>query len=122
MGQTMGLDASERVIIRQFQAQTIPAFNTAVTVPANVLLRHVWGACNTFSTLTDLALIQCEVETGVGTGVYDLVQEVAERAGGAGVEHSYGFTVPGGRRYRFQKGGLAGTTETISLYNYVDLK
>ena len=98
-----------------------PATTVLVTVPLDVRVRHVYGDV----TLTPAAGLPAswliEVETGIGTGIYNPIQNpTAPATGLAGQVQNYSFDCAGGRRYRFTKSGNAGTTETISHYSYTD--
>lgn len=105
-------------------AATPPAVSIPVAVPAagGVSSRRVFGDATIVPGADDPAVVNWQVETGVGTDVYTTV--VACRLGiglVAGSRLPYCFDVPAGRRYRWTAGG--GTTvgaETISTYSYLD--
>jgi hypothetical protein len=97
-----------------------PAFGTLVPVPAGVAARHVFGTIRIASTVANAASIQ--VDLGPVAGPYTAVQRVAMPIVLVGViDFPYSFIARAGQEYRFVAGGLAGVTETIQAYSFVDL-
>lgn len=95
--------------------------NTPESLAQNVPQRTVFGVITLAATVANAASINWQVETGYLTGVYTTVLSFTQAVNDTTARtYSYSFVVPGGRRYRFTRGGLAGTTETVTLYNYVD--
>ncbi len=101
--------------VNEFLTPTIPADNTDVIVPLDVLIRHVYGAFRLNATATTLAKI--------GIRINDVEYNVAQQGAGDTVQkiYPYSFTVRPGQAYRFLKGGGALTTEVISFYTYTDV-
>lgn len=102
-------------------AQAAPASAALVTVNAGLASRRVFGIFTMAATAGNQASILIEVETGIGTGAYTAIGTFVQVATDT-LARTYGYTfeVPGGRRYRMTKGGLAGVTETFTTYNFAD--
>lgn len=103
------------------QGAAAPATTVVQSLPQGVSRRTVYGSMSLIAGAAADALWTIEVETGVGTGVYSIVQVPTVPAATAGTwQVAYSFQVAGGRRYRFTAGGGVGVTETISRYNFTD--
>lgn len=92
------------------------------TTPAGgTKYRLIYGTVQLIASGVSEAKWTIEVETGVATSAYDIVQ-VPRVAPGDTVEKdlSFSFAVLTGRRYRFTRGGAGGTTENITRYSYMD--
>lgn len=102
---------------------TAPASAATETAASNILIRFWWGSFNLTATVSNAAMVAFAVETGVGTGVYSTVAN--QQVGGgitSAVKMQFGaIPVPAGYRYKWTKGGLAGTTETSDVWNYTDI-
>lgn len=96
-----------------------PAIDDATTtLAAEVFGRWVFGSFNINPTAVNAARIDCKVETAV-PGVYAIVQECGVGALALVVQQeTFGFFVPTGRRYKFARLALAGTTETFNRYSF----
>lgn len=86
----------------------------AVTVPATVTTRRVYGTAGSWGVL-GLPEFQCFVETGVGTGVFH--KEVYIAGGINSMHIPFSFCVPGGRRYYFDR---QDSSLGLHTYNYED--
>ena len=104
-------------------AATAPASGTTETAASNMLIRYWWGSFNLTATVGNSASIALAHETGVGTGVYTTVANMQVGAGiTSAVKMQFGsIPIPPGYRYKWTKGGLAGTTETNDVWNYTDV-
>lgn len=103
------------------QAAAAPAQDAEVTVPASNKARLVYGTANISGNVTEGSQIQWQVETGVGTGVFEAGEtcRVAEATGT--FKLGFSFLVEGGRKYKWVHGGLTGDANSVENYNYVDI-
>lgn len=122
-----GLDGAGRLPAAQHPITTytpldaVPAFGSPVTVPSNLASgRDVFGTMDLASTVGVGALITCEVETGVASGVYhQVVEGRLTNVGGARRNRvPYAFFVPPGRRYKFVAGAGIGVTEAVLTHSW----
>lgn len=60
---------------------TPPAFNTPATVPSTILQRQVYGSFAIAPSVLASAMVGIQVETGVGTGVYQTITDSFAAAG-----------------------------------------
>lgn len=104
-------------------AGSAPAIDGAtLTTAGGALGRIVVCSFNLVATVANAANITVAIETGVGTGSYTSVPLVQAGIGLLGILIANAvFAVPTGRRYKFSKGALAGTTETFSTYSTIDI-
>jgi hypothetical protein len=103
------------------QNVAVPLSGNPVTVPVNVRTRLVYGDVTLDAAALVPAFWTIEVETGIGTGLYDIVLvPTAPAASPTGKVDPFCFSVNGGRKYRFTAGGGLGVTETISHYSYTE--
>ena len=94
-----------------------PAFDALVSPHTDVNVRLVYGTVELLATVSVNAYVGAEVETGIGTNVYERVVEEFNALGALQtVRRSFNFAVEGGRRYRFVKGGGVGVTEAVLHY------
>lgn len=98
-----------------------PASGVTETATSGILGRAVFGSINLTATATNAATAAIAVETGVGTGVYTTIMNITVGSGlTTGFKKAFCTWVPPGFRYKWTKGGLAGTTETIDIWNFID--
>lgn len=100
---------------------TPPASGTTETATSGKQGRAVFGTVNLTAGAVNAADIILQIETGVGTGVYVTVQQAHVNGGlTTPVKVAFCFWCPPGFRYKWVAGGLAGVTESIAYWNYVD--
>lgn len=106
------------------QNVSAPAFDALTLVHADTNVRMVYGYVKLLAAVGVNAFIRAEVETGPGTDTYDVVFDEFNALGLLQeTRRSFCFSVEGGRRYRFVKGGGVGVTEvlgTAGTYSYTD--
>jgi hypothetical protein len=94
-----------------------PAIDGTLTTAGGNVGRHVYGTIDITTSLTVIARVDCSVETGIGTGVYEVVQSVGVGLLIAGTTPcAFHFFVPTGRRYKFAKVGSG--TAAFNPYNF----
>jgi hypothetical protein len=88
---------------------------------SNSIGRTVFGTITLAATAGNMAQVTVSIETGLGTGVFSTVLSMTQVATDTvAKKYNFSFPVPAGFSYRFNKGSLAGVTETISLYSYIE--
>ena len=103
-------------------ATTAPLTNGTLVLAGGAIGRWVFGTVTLTSTLTNPASLLVEVETGPGSNSYVQVQKpLVGNLAAANHGLSFCFFVPTGRRFRFTKGGLAGVTETVQSYSFMEM-
>lgn len=102
-------------------AESFPGFDVEVTVPSDVKCRIVYGSFQVTPTVTNRADVRAAHEE-TPAGGFTEVQELGRPASGGDIVVPFSFPVPGGCKYKFTKGGLAGVTEQVPKYNFNDLR
>lgn len=98
-----------------------PASGVTETATTGILGRAVFGSASLTATVTNAASSAYAVETGVGTGVYTTVMNNAVGAGiTSNIKIAFCLWCPPGFRYKWTKGALAGTTEAVDVWNFID--
>jgi len=97
--------------------------SAALVTAGGTLWRRVYGSVTLQATAANAASWTIDVENAVSSGVYDTVMSLRVNPAAvplAAQDFGFAFEVQTGRRYRFTKGGLAGTSENINHYSFSD--